>query len=124
MTHIVHVGKPILAALALCAWAASVQAQTASPDTSKAHVYWTNNNNGTIGRATTNGAGVNEHFVKSTTHGAVGGAGLTVNADYIYWTGANGGSATNIGRANIDGSGADTTFRVARHDVLTVNVLL
>ncbi|MFY9674263.1 MAG: hypothetical protein WAK13_07400, partial [Terriglobales bacterium] len=104
-------GTTLLALFALCAWAASLQAQTregkdgAQPGKTTQYVYWTNSNNGTIGRATTTGTEANEDFI--TTGEGVGGAGLTVDTNYIYWTGANGGSATNIGRANLDGSGVN-----------------
>jgi virginiamycin B lyase len=72
------------------------------------YVYWTNNNNGTIGRATINGTDIIEAFVK--TGYKSGNASLTVNADYIYWTTANGGTATYIGRANIDGKDVNPKF--------------
>src|SRR5579862_7678779 len=104
----------ILAIFAVCVWAISLQAQTREgqdgqqPGKTAQYVYWTNSNNGTIGRATTTGTGVNEDFI--TTGEGVGGGGLTVDTNYIYWTGANGGSATNIGRANLDGSGVNDTF--------------
>ncbi|MGA8298148.1 MAG: hypothetical protein WB817_01630, partial [Terriglobales bacterium] len=107
-------GATILAVFVLCASAVSLQAQTregqegVKPGKAAQYVYWTNSNNGTIGRATTTGTGVNEDFI--TTGEGVGGAGLTVDTNYIYWTGANGGSATNIGRANLDGSGVNDTF--------------
>jgi hypothetical protein len=40
----------------------------------------------------------------------VGGAGLTVNGNYIYWTGANGGASTTIARATLDGTDVNTDF--------------
>lgn len=74
------------------------------------YVYWTNNNKGSIGRATTSGTDVNESFIKSTTGGTLGGAGLTMNSQYLYWTSANGGSATTILRAKLGGTDVDKTF--------------
>jgi hypothetical protein len=103
-------GKTIVAVFALCAWAALLPAQTSKPNATEAYVYWTNYNNGSIGLATIAGADVDQTFIPTTTGGAIGNAGLTVNADYIYWSGANGGTATNVGRASIDGTGADPNF--------------
>ena len=104
--------KAILAACALCAWATSVNAQTPAQAVEQkaapAYVYWTNSLNGTIGQATTTGTDVNEDFI--TTGEGVGGGGLTLNKDYVYWSGANGGSATNIGRAYLNGTDPDDDF--------------
>jgi hypothetical protein len=109
-------GKTIVAFLLLCASAASSPAQAVSdrqdpagrPAAAKGYVYWTNSLNGTVGRATIAGKGVEEKFIalKDTT----GGAGLTVNKDYIYWTSANGGTATTIARANLNGGGVNQSF--------------
>jgi len=35
---------------------------------------------------------------------------MTVNKQYIYWTGANGKDAANISRAKLDGTGVDPGF--------------
>src|SRR5271156_2680507 len=75
-----------------------------APSGAAGHVYWTNQNNGTIGRANNKGTVVNERFIPSVTGGAVGGAGMTVNNEFIYWTGANGGTAKHIRRANLNGT--------------------
>jgi virginiamycin B lyase len=101
-----------LSVLAATAFGAMAVAQTGeyperTPAT-PAYVYWTNNNNGTIGRATIDGTEVNEKFIK--TGAKSGNAGLTVNADYIYWSTANGGSATWIGRASLDGKNVNSKF--------------
>jgi hypothetical protein len=82
--------------------------QTVPPAT-QAYVYWANENNGTIGRATTDGTKPNEHFV-TTGAGKDTGGGMAVNADYIYWSTANGGSATWIGRASLDGKDVNSKF--------------
>jgi hypothetical protein len=82
--------------------AASVAAASAR------YVYWTNEADGSIGRANTNGTDVNERFVKPVT--ADSGAGLTVNSRFVYWTSANGGTATTILRAKLDGTGVDENF--------------
>src|ERR1700722_12391756 len=82
----------------------------ALPSSSQAYVYWTNNANGTVGRANINGKGANESFIQSLTNGTVGGAGMTVNKQYIYWTSANGGTATTIARAKLNGSGVKSNF--------------
>jgi hypothetical protein len=74
------------------------------------NIYWTNNSNGSVGRANINGTGVNQTFISSTTGGGVGGAGMTLNKQYIYWTSANGGTATTILRAKLDGTGVNPNF--------------
>ena len=75
MKNTMHVfGKTILAVS--CAWAASLSAQTVQPNAAKAYVYWTNYNNGSIGRATIDGADVDQTFIPSTTSGAPGNGGL------------------------------------------------
>jgi Domain of unknown function (DUF5050) len=107
--------KTIMAFFAVCAWAASSHAQTASdrqglaeqPAAARGHVYWTNSGNGSVGRATTAGTRVSEKFIVLNT---TGGAGLTVNKSYIYWTSANGGTATTIARANLNGTGVNQSF--------------
>src|ERR1700677_2373233 len=75
------------------------QQRTLEP-AAQAYIYWTNSANGSVGRAKINGTDANEKFIPSTTGGAAGGAGLTTNKQYLYWTSANGGSATTILRAN------------------------
>lgn len=113
-------GKTVLAALLVCAWFASSHAQTALPALTQQYVYWTNSQNGSIGRATTTGTGASEDFIPS--RGARGGAGLTVNGNYIYWTSANGGSATTIARANLNGTGANWDFITGAHNPCGVAV--
>src|SRR5579862_679454 len=102
-------GRTIMALFLLCTPAVS-HAQDAgrhaAPRT-KSYLYWTNSANGSVGRATVKGTKVNENFIALNTFG---GAGLTVDSNYIYWTSANGGTATTIARANLDGSGANPDF--------------
>jgi virginiamycin B lyase len=120
-------GKTILAVFLLCAWTACSPAQTVSdrqeiadqPGATPQYVYWTNSLNGSIGRATTTGADVSEAFIPS---GPSGGAGLTVNGSDIYWASANGGSATAIARANINGTGANRKFITGAHNPCGVAV--
>ena len=108
-------GNTIKALLLLCVWTASSAAQTATdrqksvvqPLSAKGYVYWTNNNDGTVGRATVQGTGVNEKFIALQNPG---GAGMTLDKKYIYWTAANGGSATTIARANLNGSHINSDF--------------
>ena len=101
--------KTVQAVFLLGIWAVSTHAETV-PAASKAYVYWTNNDNGSIGRAATTGTGADETFIASITGGAVGGAGLTLDNSYIYWTSANGGSATTIARASLDGTDVNNEF--------------
>jgi virginiamycin B lyase len=68
-----------------------------------AHVYWTDTEAGTIGRANLDGTSPNPSFIS----GADDPAGIAVDGAHIYW--ANAGSGT-IGRANIDGTSPDQSF--------------
>jgi hypothetical protein len=92
------------------------QVSFAQPLNTGQYIYWTNDRNGSVGRADINGSGVNETFIHSTTKGKVGGAGMTVNKQFIYWTSANGGTATTILRAKLDGSSVDKTFITGAHN--------
>ena len=64
------------------------------------YVYWTNEQDGTIGRANPNGTSANQSFIKT------GGepTAVAVNGRHLFWAhrAADEGS---IGRANLDGSG-------------------
>jgi hypothetical protein len=91
---------------------ASVQAQTlpgqqAVAPAAKGYVYWTNSLNGSLGRTSTTGSKAKEKFIVTKVPG---GAGLTVDKHYIYWTGANGGSATTIARATLKGADVNLDF--------------
>jgi hypothetical protein len=107
--------KTVMAFLLLGASVASAGARTtADPQKrgeyspkAKAYIYWTNSVDGSLGRASISGKGANENFI---TLGPSGGAGLTVDTNYIYWTGANGGQATTIARAALNGTDVDSTF--------------
>ena len=102
-------GKTMAAFFLLCASGAQASAdhQRLVEPKAKSYLYWTNSNDGSIGRALASGKGAKENFI---TLSAAGGAGMTVDTNYIYWSGANGGSATTIARANLDGTGINPTF--------------
>ena len=106
-------GKTMIALALLCAAAAAPSALA------KPYLYWTNSLDGSLGRAPISGKHAIENFI---TLGASGGAGLTVNSNYIYWSGANGGSATNIARANLDGTGVNPSFITGAHNPCGVAV--
>ncbi len=91
----------------MCTLAATM-ALTVAAAPANAFVYWTNDNGvnatgATIGRASLNGAPVNDSFVADGTRAFL----ATVDSAHIYWTSAAG---TTIGRANLDGTGADASF--------------
>ena len=80
---------------------------TSSTDASTSYIYWTNYTTGAVGRATITGTSPNESFIKT---GVAGGAGLTATSQFLYWTSANGGTATTILRANLNGTGLNKKF--------------
>jgi hypothetical protein len=82
--------------LAMCALGAIAPAASA-------YIYWTNNGNGTIGRANLNGGSPNQSFIT----GASSPFGLAVDGNYIYWTDLD---TNTISRANLDGTGANPSF--------------
>ena len=78
-------------------------------------IYWTQGSGATstIGRANLDGSGANPSFIPNSAPlnfaaGPGPQAGIAVNGSSIYWV--NTGTAPNqIGRANLDGSGASAT---------------
>jgi hypothetical protein len=121
--------RSLVAGILLC-WCAASHGQavpadqdaTEQPAAIPTYVYWTNYQNGTIGRASTTGTGANEAFIGTITGGSLGGAGITVDSKYVYWTGANGGSATTIARANLNGTSPNKTFITGAHNPCGVAV--
>jgi hypothetical protein len=85
----------------------SAVGQTSVPFTTSRYIYWTNYKTGAVGRATITGTSPNESFIKT---GVAGGAGLTATSQFLYWTSANGGTATTILRANLNGTGLNKKF--------------
>jgi hypothetical protein len=79
-------------------------------------IYWTNDRNGSIGRANIDGSGVNEAFIHSTTGGKIGGGGMAVDKHDIYWTSANGGTATTVLGAKLNGSGVKKDLITGGHN--------
>jgi virginiamycin B lyase len=67
------------------------------------HVYWTNVNTGTIGRANLDGSGADQSFISGASYPS----GVAVDAGHVYWTNFVAGT---IGRANLDGSNPDQSF--------------
>jgi hypothetical protein len=67
------------------------------------HVYWTNPDQGTIGRAGLDGTTPTQSFIT----GAQEPSGIAVAGSNIYWANSPGtGQAGTIGHATLDGSGA------------------
>ena len=77
------------------------------------YIYWTETNPnfpsipGTIARATTSGADVDQSFIQLANDPI----GLAINGSSIYWSETDGSSNNHywIGRANLDGSNVDET---------------
>jgi hypothetical protein len=75
------------------------------------YVYWADLNHQSIGRATTDGGGVDHAFIDSAYPGDIAVAG-----DHIYWRTCDTVcylDAEWIARANLDGSGIDRNFLLA-----------
>jgi hypothetical protein len=70
------------------------------------YIYWANQSGPSgIGRARLDGIQVNPSFVKAVD----GLCGLTIKAKYIFWAQFgldDSGTGTTVGRANLDGLGA------------------
>jgi hypothetical protein len=75
---------------------------------SGSHIYWTNPDASTIGRARLDGTDVEQDFIPTLGHPA----GLAVDDDHVYWVNANitPDFLGAIGRADLDGSNPDQTF--------------
>jgi virginiamycin B lyase len=73
------------------------------------HIYWTNRENGTIGRATLNGSGAATEEDPEFIVGLTEPNFLTVAGEYVYWTDdVNGGDGHGvIGRAKLGPSEAE-----------------
>jgi hypothetical protein len=76
------------------------------------HIYWTNAETDTIGRANLDGSGVNQSFISVTSGNQPNG--VAVDAHHVYWSNGNclypPGCVQTIGRANLDGSGVNQSF--------------
>lgn len=79
----------------------------ATAPSASAYLYWTDNGPGlssagtTIARANLDASGVTAHLVSNAT----GPSGIVSDGTHIYW-----GNGTSIGRAVVDGSGANPAF--------------
>ena len=71
------------------------------------HIYWTNYNTGTIGRADLDGQNANQSFITSN-----GATGVAVDGSHVYWTNDNGNT---IGRADLNGQNANPSFITLVH---------
>ena len=104
---------------------------TASPSglaVDSSHIYWTNFSNGgsdTVGRASLDGSSVNQSFITGLSYPE----GVTVDESHIYWTNTgwrdpvtDARLPSTIGRANLDGSGANQSFVGGLHTALAVAV--
>jgi hypothetical protein len=75
-----------------------------------AHIYWSSTNNNSIGRVNLDGStGKNLNFIPDPI--ALNTEGVAVFGGFIYFTtGNNPGQPGTIGRANVDGSNANSNF--------------
>ena len=71
-------------------------------DSTGGHIYWSNFYSSTIGQGLLNGSVNNQNLIT----GAAEPVGLAVDSAHLYWANFRG----NIGRASLDGTGADENF--------------
>jgi hypothetical protein len=83
--------------------ACSVAVLLAVSQRAEAYIYWSNQTAGSIGRANTNGTGVNQSFI--TGLGRV--VDVAVDDYHIYWTLL---ASDNVGRASLDGTNVKPNF--------------
>src|SRR5262245_4118949 len=71
------------------------------------HIYWTNRDEGTLGRADLTGAHVNQHLI----NGAKAPTGLALDGRHLYWgNDPTGGAKASIARATLTGSHVSEHF--------------
>jgi hypothetical protein len=85
--------------------------------TAGAHVYWSDQSKGTIGRANLDGSGFDPDFIHVPGTGEPVPIGVAVSSTHIYWVTAESEdpktgviSPATISRANLDGSGIQQSF--------------
>ena len=81
--------------------AAGAMAALAAP--AQAYIYWSDDTDNTIARATLDGVQVQQSFIQGVSNPGQ----VVVDASHIYWFNRGDGA---IGRANIDGSGVNADF--------------
>lgn len=96
--------RQIAVAVVIAALVAAIVILLLAPRAASANfVYWTNDNETTIGRAKINGTGANNSFIA----GLNDPLGVAVDSKFIYWAEQD---SNRIGRANLDGSGVNLNF--------------
>jgi hypothetical protein len=71
------------------------------------HIYWTNRDKGTVGRAELGGTQVRRHFIT----GLKNPTGLAAGDGHLYWAQAvTAAGRSSIGRADVSGSGVQKRF--------------
>lgn len=103
----------VLVTAALAVWdrGSTVRAAFASAPSPVGMIFWAesphggSSERGSVGRASLNGTGVNQHLIDGTT----GGGGVAIEGGHVYWTnyGETGVVAGTIGRANLNGTDAN-----------------
>ena len=80
-------------------------------DSTHGYIYWTTNLlGGTIARANLNGSDVNEEFIVAAGLDNPEGVAVDSSHGYLYWSNSIPHGTSTIGRANLDGTGANPRF--------------
>ena len=98
--------RALLTAAGLTVLAMLIMAMAGAGRADAATIYWSDGFGEAIGRANTDGSGVNRSFIG----GAGSPGGVAVDAGHIFWADDEGFGTDTIGRANADGSGLEQDF--------------
>ena len=80
-------------------------------DSTDGYIYWTTNLlGGTIARAKLDDSDVNEEFIVAAGLDNPAGVAIDSSHGFIYWSNSIPHGASTIGRANLDGTGANPRF--------------
>ncbi|MEZ0291145.1 MAG: pentapeptide repeat-containing protein [Solirubrobacteraceae bacterium] len=104
--------RALVVALLALAWLPAAAAAQSGP----AYVFWNNPQSGTIGRATVDGAGVNQNFITGLSSGQPL-PGVGVDRTHIFWA-----DGLNVGRAALDGTGVNRRFIATEQGAAVVAV--
>jgi hypothetical protein len=111
LSHAHHADRPhplrrqVLISILIAALLALIALLLLPPRAHGNFVYWTDSNANTIARTKLNGTGTNLNLIT----GLDNPHGIAIDSKFIYWSQGN-NTTGSIGRANLDGTGANPNF--------------